>query len=213
MNGNDPGIVDTETLTGDDGKTIYKFVFYPGSDPGRTGKKITVAVGENGTVIRHDVFDGLQITAANPEMYIPSLPDDVTGKGAFLGEVYPSVSIIDGDLDIKLKSVEFTNDSSLYYFVVHAMFIKELATPENKKILFPALSLKGDIFVDGRNPENVTSVYGKKWEGDAIGFSVKSDPVPADVKSIEIRIDSFSLKERQSSSSYEREGNWSYKVL
>ncbi|WP_048152892.1 hypothetical protein [Methanolacinia paynteri] len=213
LNGDEPGIIDTKIITDEDGDPIYKFVFYPDPDPGRTGRSITVAVGGNGTVIWHDVFSGLVKTPPHPEDYASPLPEDITEKGAFAGKIYPDTSIRDGDLNIKLEYAEFTNESSLYCFIAHSMFIKNMSESENIEMPLLDLSLDGDIFVNGRNPENVTSIYGRKWDGDAIWFSVKSDPVPADVENITITIRSFSIKERQSPSSYERDGNWSYEVL
>lgn len=212
LDGDEPGITDTEILTGDEGNPIYKFVFYPDPDPGRSGRSITVAVGGNGTVIFHEVFSG-RVRTPPAENYMPPVPEDVAEKGAFIAEIYPDTSIRDSDLNIKLESAEFTNKSSEYYFLAHSMFIKNMSESGNVEMPSLDLSLNGDIFVSGRNPKNVTSIYGSKWDGDAIGFSIKSNPVPADVTSIRITIDSFSMSERQSSSSYEREGNWSYEVL
>ena len=213
LNGEEPAIIDTKIITDDEGNPIYKFVFYPDPDPGRSGRSITVAVGGNGTIIWHDVFGGVVITPPHPEDYASPLPDDVIEKGAFVGKIYPDTSIRDGDLNIKLEYAEFTNESSLYYFVAHSMFIKNMSESGNGEPPFPDVLLNGDIFVSGRNPENVTSIYGRKWDGDAIGFSVKSDPIPADATSIRITIDSFSMSECQSPLSYKREGNWSYEVL
>ncbi|ADN36321.1 hypothetical protein Mpet_1564 [Methanolacinia petrolearia DSM 11571] len=213
LNGDEPGIIETEIITGEDGNTIYKFVFYPDPDPGRSGRSITVAVGGNGTVIWHDVFSGLVKTPPHPEDYASPLPEDVIEKGAFAGKIYPDTSIRNGDLNIKLEYAEFTNESSLYCFIAHSMFIKNMSESGNGEPPYPDVLLDGDIFVSGRDPENVTSTDWKRWDGDAMGFSVKSDPVPAGVENITITIRSFSIKERQSPSSYERDGNWSYEVL
>jgi hypothetical protein len=211
LKGDEPGIIDTKIITDDDGNPIYKFVFYPDPDPGRSGRSITVAVVGNGTVIWHDVFSGL-VRTPPAENYMSPVPEDVAEKGAFIAEIYPDAPIRDDDLNIKLESAKFTNKSSEYYFVAHSMFIKNMSESGKMKPNFPDASIDGDIFAGGRNPENIT-IYGRKWDGDAAGFSVKADPVPADVENITITIRSFSIKEWQSPPSYEREGNWSYEVL
>ena len=202
--GEDPGNPQTDIITTDDSTKLYKFVFVLKDSPGRAGKTVTVAVAENGSIYYHSVFAGAMITPVFPEMLEDNRPDDVKEIGALVKNFYPSVSVRDGDITVKLESVEFNSKYSLYYFVVHAMFIKDAATPEAVKNIPPEPQAIGEVYACGRNPENFTSEFsGRKWDGDAVGFSLKTDPLPSDCTGCTIKIDSL----------FEREGNWSFKVF
>lgn len=202
--GEDPGNPQTDIIAAYDSTKLYKFVFELKDSPGRAGKTVTVVVAENGSIYYHSVFAGAMITPVFPEMLKDNPPDDVKEIGALVKSIYPSVSVRDGDLNVKLESVEFNSKYSLYYFVVHAMFLKEMATPEAVKNIPPEPQAIGKVVACGRKPENFTSEFsGRKWDGDAVGFSIKTDPLPLDCTGCEIKITSL----------FGREGNWSFEVL
>lgn len=195
---------ETKIVTREDKTRLYKFVFRLEDPPGRVGKTVTVVVAENGSLYYHRMFGGAMVTPVFPEMLNDTRPDDVKEIGALVKNFYPSVSVRDGDITVKLESVEFNSKYSLYYFVVHAMFIKDAATPEAVKNIPPEPQAIGEVYACGRNPENFTSEFcGRKWDGDAVGFSLKTDPLPSDCTGCTIKIDSL----------FGREGNWSFKVF
>ena len=202
--GSDPGEYESEVTVGDDGKTVYTFHFspYPSRGYGLL-QYITITVGSSGEVIDRKVSHGPMITPSNPEMYAPEVPADVAGKGALNTKLYPGISFRRDGLDVKLKSAEFTDKSSEFYFVAHAMFIKEVATPQNKSNMPPGPILNGNISVSGRDIEEFDRFNSVRWDGDAIGFKIRSGPVPADTENVSVSIGRI----------YGRDFNRNYEVI
>lgn len=187
--GSDPGEYESKVTVGEDGKTIYTFHFspYPSKGYGLL-QYVTITVGSSGDVIDRKVSQGPMITPSNPEMYAQKLPDDVESRGAMNTKLYPGISFSKDGLDVKLESAEFTDKSSEFYFVAHAMFIKEVATPQNKSNMPPGPVLNGSISVTGRDAEEFTRFNAVRWDGDAVGFFIRSDPVPVDVENVSVSV-------------------------
>jgi len=202
--GSDPGEYESEVTVGEDGRPVYTFSFspYPSKGYGLL-QYITITVGSSGEVIDRKVSQGPMITPSNPEMYTPKLPDDVVSKGALNMKLYPGISFRQDGLDVKLESAEFTNKSSEFYFVAHAMFIKEVATPQNKSNMPPGPVLNGSISVTGRDKEEFTRFNAVRWDGDAVGFFIRTDPVPVDVRNVSVSIGRI----------YGRDFNRTYEVI